>query len=274
LIPFLEEYNPQIRQVLWRTTNILQEDLVVLERMIQRSWQECLLELGEGYVSFDYNNFREQSLGIQRHVFRRAIAMLQPGLRDIDYETIERAVSFLVAPARSARCDLKSGLRLLFEDDCLWIVTWETDLPSNKWPQLKEPTTADIEVPGKIILGEGWELHTELVPEVDRVREQAFTNTNPFQAWLDASKLQYPLSVRVRQSGDRFKPLGMKGRSMKLAEFMVNVKIPRRARAGWPLICSGDEVLWIPGFRIGHPSRVTVQTKEIIQLSLVKKKLN
>jgi tRNA(Ile)-lysidine synthase len=242
--------------------------------MIQRSWQECLLELGEGYVCFDYDNFKEQSLGIQRQVFRRAIAMLQPGSRDIDYETIERAVSFLASPTRSAQCDLKSGLRLLFEDDRIWLASWETALPSFKWPQLEDPTPTELDVPGRLILGEGWELHSELMTDVDLVREQAFTNTNPFQAWLDASKLQYPLSVRVRQSGDRFKPLGMKGRSMKLAEFMVNVKIPRRARAVWPLVCSGDEVLWIPGFRIGHSSRVTLQTKEILQLSLVKKKLN
>ena len=94
---------------------------------------------------------------------------------------------------------------------------------------------------------------------------------DPYQAWLDADEVGSPLVSRGRLPGERFQPLGMEGRSMKLAEFMVNVKIPRRARANWPLVCTHEEILWVPGYRIGNAHRIRVSTKLVIKLSLLKK---
>ena len=34
---------------------------------------------------------------------------------------------------------------------------------------------------------------------------------------------------------------------MKISDFMINQKIPQRARAGWPLVCYGDEIVWVTG---------------------------
>jgi tRNA(Ile)-lysidine synthase len=55
---------------------------------------------------------------------------------------------------------------------------------------------------------------------------------------------------------------------MKLADFMVNVKLPRRARDRWPVICAGDDIVWVPGYRLGHPFRLTKNTTKVIFLSL------
>jgi len=60
------------------------------------------------------------------------------------------------------------------------------------------------------------------------------SRTPPHQAWVDADTVGSPLYVRARRPGDRFAPLGMDGHTMKLSDFMINVKIPRRARDRWP----------------------------------------
>ncbi|MBA4379388.1 MAG: tRNA(Ile)-lysidine synthetase, partial [Anaerolinea sp.] len=78
--------------------------------------------------------------------------------------------------------------------------------------------------------------------------------------------------VRPRREADRFQPLGMDGRSVKLSDFFVNVKLPKRARAKWPLVCVGAEIAWLAGFRIAHPFRITEKTKRVVHLSLVNKK--
>ncbi len=57
---------------------------------------------------------------------------------------------------------------------------------------------------------------------------------------------------------------------MKLSDFMVNVKLPRRARARWPIVCAGDKIVWVPGFRLGHPFRITERTKKVVSLRLVR----
>jgi tRNA(Ile)-lysidine synthase len=89
-----------------------------------------------------------------------------------------------------------------------------------------------------------------------------------YQAWLDADRVRLPLNVRARKPGERFCPLGMNGHSMKLSDFMVNIKMPARARAGWPLVFSGDELVWVPGYRQNHAARLTVRTGSVLVLSL------
>jgi tRNA(Ile)-lysidine synthase len=130
-----------------------------------------------------------------------------------------------------------------------------------------------LEVPGELALPESWVLRAEriddLIADLANVREQVFRNDDPHQAWLDLDRLHLPLGVRSRQPGDRIQPLGMQGHSLKLADLMVNLKLPQRARDRWPLVLSGDELAWIPGLRQAHPFRVTVSTKRIVRLSLV-----
>lgn len=60
----------------------------------------------------------------------------------------------------------------------------------------------------------------------------------------------------------------MDGKSVKISDFMINQKIPQRARAGWPLVCYGDEIVWVTGYQVGHPYRVTTQSRWVVNLRL------
>jgi len=91
---------------------------------------------------------------------------------------------------------------------------------------------------------------------------------DPYQAWLDAAKLVFPLEIRGRHPGDRFYPFGMDGHSLKLADYFINVKLPRRLRDGWPLICSQAEIAWIPGYRPAHPFALGPSTRQAVHLRL------
>jgi tRNA(Ile)-lysidine synthase len=103
-----------------------------------------------------------------------------------------------------------------------------------------------------------------------RLEEINLLFDDPMQAWLDAQALSFPLIVRTRQPGDRFQPLGMDGHSLKLSDFWVNEKLSGRARPGWPLVCSADQIVWLPGFRPGHPFRVRPATHQVVHLRLVR----
>jgi tRNA(Ile)-lysidine synthase len=93
-------------------------------------------------------------------------------------------------------------------------------------------------------------------------------NSDPYQAWLDLDQLKTPLIVRSRRPGDRFQPLGMGGHSIKISDFMINARLPRQARAHWPLVLSGSEIAWLPGFRVGHPFRIRETTLRLAHLVL------
>jgi len=92
--------------------------------------------------------------------------------------------------------------------------------------------------------------------------------TNPFEVHLDAESLSEPLVLRARRRGDTFEPLGLSGHSQKLSDFFVNEKLPVRARARWPLLCEGDSIAWIPGFRPAERCRLRLQTLRAIRLEM------
>jgi tRNA(Ile)-lysidine synthase len=50
------------------------------------------------------------------------------------------------------------------------------------------------------------------------------------------------LSVRARRPGDR-----LAGRRKKVQDLLVDAKVPRAERDGWPLVVAGDEVVAVPG---------------------------
>lgn len=50
------------------------------------------------------------------------------------------------------------------------------------------------------------------------------------------------LEVRGRRPGDR-----LAGRSKKVQDLLVDAKVPKAERDGWPLVVSGDDVVAVPG---------------------------
>jgi tRNA(Ile)-lysidine synthase len=86
-------------------------------------------------------------------------------------------------------------------------------------------------------------------------------------AAIDESGLSAPLSVRTRAPGDRIQPLGLEG-TTKVSDIMINNRIPGLARARWPIIVSGDDVVWVAGVRMSHLFRLTEGTSRAIVIRL------
>jgi len=84
-------------------------------------------------------------------------------------------------------------------------------------------------------------------------------------ALLNAAKIEGPLRVRTRRRGDRFRPIGMKG-TVKLQDFFVNAKVPRAQRDSVPLVLSGDEIVWVVGYRVSEGFKVTDKTRRSIRI--------
>ena len=55
-----------------------------------------------------------------------------------------------------------------------------------------------------------------------------------------------PLGIRAWVAGDRFTPLGGVGRR-KVRRLLMEARVPLAERRGYPLLVTGDEVLWAPG---------------------------
>jgi tRNA(Ile)-lysidine synthase len=141
-------------------------------------------------------------------------------------------------------------------------------LPFNLWPQLPLSDPVKVVLPGQINLAGGWKFTSERWRIPALAQEQAARNEDQFQVWLDADTMPESLELRTRVPGDQFEPLGLGNHSQKLSDFMVNVKMPQRARDHWPLLCSGEQIIWVPGYRPAHPFRLTGSTNNILYFSV------
>lgn len=277
LIPELEKYNPRFRETLQRTSRALSGDHALLAELISETWQEIILEEKPNYISFDTLAFTKLSPALIRNLIRFSVGRLRPGQIDISFSTLERAARFIFSPDSAQQIDLVSGLLLFREADTLYLTDDASKLPLDFFPQLNAPRSkgfspypalherAKALTTRGIDLGDGWILTGKSLSSVPKPK-----NADPFQVTLDADALGGELILRSRRVGDKFQPLGMDGKSMKLKDFFINVKLPRRARERYPLLCVDDEIIWIPGYRPAHRVRVTESTQRVVVFTLKK----
>ena len=81
------------------------------------------------------------------------------------------------------------------------------------------------------------------------------------------------LVLRTRQTGDRFRPFGMNGKSQKLSDTFTNFKVPSYYRDHVPLLTINDEIAWFvaptangPQARIAEPFAVRSEEQSVLRL--------
>ena len=272
LIPQLETYNPRFREAVWRTAHTLAGDHAALAEVLDATWQECVLSERPGLITFNAGLLSAYATGLQRNLIRRAIEQIAMDSPDVRFSVLDTAAEFL-SSRRYGRIDLTGGLRLFLEGNLAYMAGKGVHLPFERWPQMpRSEASIALPVPGQVELSGGWLFSSEQWRIPALAMEQALNNENPFQVWLDASRLPKKLEIRARHPGDRFEPLGMDGHSIKLSDFFINEKLPQRARDAWPLLCSGNTVIWVPGFRPAQPFCLTDKPRQVTYFSVSRKK--
>ncbi|MHC1783969.1 MAG: tRNA lysidine(34) synthetase TilS [Anaerolineaceae bacterium] len=161
LIPFLHQYNPRVKELLWRTGQTMQGDYEILDNVVREAEAGILLENDAGFMNWDKANFLSQPIGVQRILMRRMIGRLRENERDIDFDTVERALEFVKQPGRSGEMELALGLNLLVETGRVILKEKDLELITGDWPRL-EQEQLPLQIPGRIDLANDWELTAEL----------------------------------------------------------------------------------------------------------------
>lgn len=74
------------------------------------------------------------------------------------------------------------------------------------------------------------------------------TDKNKWVSYITIPDGEDKIIIRNRRNGDVFYPKGMAGRK-KVKEYMIDKKIPRYLRSRTGILCIGDEIAWIIGYR-------------------------
>ena len=100
---------------------------------------------------------------------------------------------------------------------------------------------------------------------VSEINKNFKIQNNKNIATLDFDKLNFPLTLRTWKIGDFFYPLGMKSKK-KLSNFFTDKKLSLFEKEKTWLLCNGEEIAWIVGYRIDNRYKVTEKTKKILNI--------
>lgn len=84
-----------------------------------------------------------------------------------------------------------------------------------------------------------------------------------YVAQLDFDLLNFPLTLRLWNEGDRFQPLGVNG-TKKLSDFFIEQKVPLIRKKEIGILVNGNgDIIWIAGFRIDERYKIKSNTKKV-----------
>ncbi len=267
LLPLLETYNPGIRRVLKRTGQIMAGEAELVAHLVEESWASIIRSRGEGVWSFDVPLFLEQPVALKRALLREAIARLRPSLRDIGFEIVEDAINFISTLQRGKRLTIVGELEMLHMADEVLLRDPEASIEFQYYPQLTSDKEESISIPQQIPLAFGWTLDIGSIRLDSTKKAELMSDTHGRVVAFDERSVETPLSLRPPKPGDRIRSLGMKGKT-KVSDLFVNHHIPQPARSRWPLVVSGDHVLWVVGVRMSHDARIKDSTHRAIVICL------
>jgi tRNA(Ile)-lysidine synthase len=266
LLPGLERYNPRVRQGLTHTGEVMRREAELLDGLLTAV--EPLLVRGQrdGTLVVQRRAFAAQPIAVQRAMLARAAHRLAPSLRDFGFEAVELARARIAQQRVGRRTSLPGGLELIDEGNEVRLIVGGAEPAYPAYPQLASAEPAAVQLPARIRLRNGaLVISDELEPPAIIPSRGSGGLTK--SAWLDRARLESELVIRPPLPGDRMQPLGMRGHR-KLVDIFSSLHIPAGARRAWPVVTSGEDVVWLAGLRIGHAARLTDGTRTAVQLSV------
>jgi tRNA(Ile)-lysidine synthase len=240
----------------------------LISELIDSLWSEIVREKGEEVFSIQKEIFMKQPVALKRALIREAISRLRPSQRDLGFDVVERALDYVSGSQLGRRQVLIGNLEMLnLEDE---IVLRESDSPIlfTEFPQLTSDRRRKLPVPGRARLANGWLLDV-MVEDLNTMnRDELMKNNGGRVVAIDEQSAIKPLALRPRKPGDRIRPLGLRG-STKISDLLINQQIPHPARARWPLVVSGNHIVWVVGLRMSDTFRLTETTQRVIILRLI-----
>ncbi len=254
LLPYLEKYNPRIKEILVKTADILREEEKFLEKKSQEIFSKVCKKRTEVRLSFDLKKFGKLEPFWQRRLVRLAWEKIAPDKTPLEYDQIERVLNLVNSKKSGRKVNLKSTF--VAGISAYDVLFYKKEKERN--------SVYRIHLPGEF-KSNGFKLESRIL-ERTKMPEK-INNPNEKVAFLDWEKLKPPFYLRHFKTGDRFIPLGLRG-TKKLSDFFVDLKIPTWEKEKILLLISKNKICWIAGYRISEEFKITEKTQQVLKLQL------
>ena len=253
IIPEFKKKSPALVKSISRMADILREEDAYLEIIVTKTLMRLISRKSADAIELFLLPLETMGKPILRRVLRRAVSETE-GLKGIDFIHIEDMIELIKRGKSGDRIYLPKGIRV--------IKNYSTMVITSRPPQ--KISTYTINVPGEVVLNE-----IKAVIKASAGNKSDDYGDGKITTVFDADKIGTVLTVRQRENGDFFYPSGF-GKRKKLQDFFVDEKVPRDERDSVPIVVSGNDIVWVAGFRGDERFNAAADTKRFLRLKFNK----
>jgi tRNA(Ile)-lysidine synthase len=263
--PYLEKnFTPAISRSLARLASTSRDEDDFLEEKARAAASRAITE--KAGVSFlDSSALKRFPPALARRVVRIFLRRLKGDLLDISFDDVEAVRGMadggelpisksLVLERRRNRIGRRSGRAASVRYARPWNGRGRLPVPEAGWTYS-----------GRFVGAPAVRSLLESV-SVGGTRRKRRVPDNAAGCFLDAARLEFPLLVRNRRPGDRYRPLGAPG-GKKLKEIFRAKGVAEEERDRRPVFISGGEVVWVQGLPAAEDHKITFRTQKALAIS-------
>jgi len=250
LVSELTEYNPQVIETLARTSDILRLQDDFIKREGHKRFKR-IFEAKGSELKGDLRKYKRLNAAMRLTTIRLALDELNEGLKNVSSVNLLSADEFLLSDTTSGEAEFPGGGVIAKGYDSFLVTTRAV---------LGREFSYLIPSPGR------WTFE-EFEIEIEKVKADNFIEQNEKIAFFDPESVQFPIEVRSFQEGDRFIPLGMKGKK-KVKKYFIDTKVPKFLRKRVPIFVSGNRIMWLGGLRMDERFRMKKKGGDALKFTL------
>ena len=271
ILPYVEEQiAPGAVGNICRTADLLQEMNDFAGQETKKAWLDCAQEsgvAGEKHICFDCEKFSRYHSFLQKNMLLYALEQFTPHRKDMGAVHVDYLLSLFQRPG-NREIFLPYGLIAGREYGSVVIHDGKNaGIQTSAAMQPGTSVSVDLPKPGEeeseVFLPDG----NSVIFSIINCEKSINIPQNRYTKWFDYDKIEKSLVLRTRQKGD-FLTIDDRFSRKSIQDYMVNEKIPRTIREEMLLLCEGNHVLWVPGYRISSFYKINENTKYILQVQL------
>ena len=137
--------------------------------------------------------------------------------------------------------------------------------PSNGFLKASLKPRVKISGPGEVI-ADDLKIQASPLSTIPTIPEIVALDPSEYAA-IDPEKLVGPIFLRHPQNGDRFDPLGLRGRHQKLVDFLRIQGVSHHDKKKTWIMCDQVGVVWVVGHRISDRVKITSASRTALLIS-------
>ena len=267
LLPLLSKgYNKNIKGIVLRLRSIVSEVSAYLNQETELLFKEVVKRESPEMVIINLKKFTFLPLALKRRIIRKSIEVVKGDLYCISFRHNNEILKLTEYQLGEKEIHLPDNLMVKKIYNKMMI--YKKRISKDRKEEIPTPWEYNILIPGKTeIKSLDIEVEIKILDSANIKSSLYFTkkkSKGEFLEFIDYNKVNPPLKLRNRRSGDRFYPLKMKGLK-KVKNFFIDNKIPKDYRDLIPiLIDSEDKIIWIVGMRLDDRVKINSDTKKVL----------